>query len=35
VQDGDCPSINQVNVVVQAWSSGDDVRIVHYPCVAW
>jgi hypothetical protein len=35
VQDGDCPSINQVSAVVQAWSSVDDVQIVHYPCVAW
>jgi len=35
VQDGDCPSINQVKVVVQTWSSGDDVQIVHYPSVAW
>jgi len=34
VQDGDCPSINPVSVVVQAWSSGDDVQIVHYSCVA-
>ena len=30
VLDGDCSSINQVNVVVQLWSSGDDVRMVHY-----
>jgi hypothetical protein len=26
VLDGDCSSINQVNVVVQIWSSRDDVR---------
>jgi len=35
VQDGDCPSINQVSAVVQDWSSVDDVQIVHYPYVAW
>jgi hypothetical protein len=35
VLDEDCSSINIVNVVVQVWSAGDDVRMVHYSCVAW
>lgn len=32
VLDGVCPSNDLVNIVVQFWSVGDDVRMAHYSC---